>query len=180
MSSQTWLLKSINRQQQTLPALASGEYTYEHRREKTLSSMECYKKRKMYNFGFGSLSFQVFKVRSADRSKPFQGRDGMRLKLSFLPQPWLSRTTLQATIDIPGQSFVTSIRPKVSLQPTTINQSPKLLEAIHGFDLLQLRRLFETNQAHPTDMVMDLKMNEPVTLFEVSPPISEIHSCFCY
>jgi hypothetical protein len=180
MSSQEWLLKFISRQQQTLPALSSGGYTYQQRREKALSSIERYEKRKMYDFGVGLLSFQAFKVRSADRSMPFQGRDGMILKLSFLPQSWLSRTAIQATIDIPGQSFATNIRPRVSLQPTTINQSPKLLEAIYRFDLLQLRHLFETNQARPTDTVMDLEMNEPVTLFEVSPPVNGIQSCFRY
>jgi len=160
-------------------ALASGEFTYEQRGDKILSFIKHYEKRKMYNFGFGLLSFQALKVRFADGSTPFQGIDGIQLKASFLPPSWLSRTVIQATIDVPGQSSVTSIRPRISLQPTTINQSLKSLEAIHTFDLIQLRRLFETNQARPTDMVMDLDMNEPVTLFEVSSPIHGIYSCFC-
>jgi hypothetical protein len=178
MSSQAWLLKSINRRPQTLPSLASREYTYERRGDKTLSSMKRYEKRKVYDFGFGLLSFQAFGVRSTDGSRPSQRIDGMQLKVSFLPQSWLSRTALQATIDVPGQSSVTGIMPRISLQPTTINQSPKLLEAIHSFNLMQLRRLFETNQARPTDMIMDLERNEPVTLFEVSSSVDKIHSCF--
>jgi hypothetical protein len=102
MSSQSWLLKSISRQQHMVPALYFGECTYKQSRVKTLSSKECYEKRKMYDFGCGLLSFQAFKVRSADGSIPFRGRDSMRLKLSFQPRAWLSRTSLQATIDIPG------------------------------------------------------------------------------
>jgi hypothetical protein len=37
--------------------------------------------------------------------------------------------------------------------------------------------LFETNEARPTDMIVDLKMNEPVTLLEVSSPANRIYSC---
>lgn len=178
-SSQIQLFKPVSHQQQTLPASASEEYAYKQRRENILSFVELYRKRKTYDFGFGLLSFQAFKIHPADASTPAQRRDSMRLKVSFLPPWWMSRTALQVTIDLPGQSSTICTRPRLSLQPTTINQSPKLLAALDSFDLLQLRHLFDTNQARPNDMVWDLVMNEPVTLVEVSLPVNGIPWLFC-
>ncbi|KAL9080451.1 MAG: hypothetical protein Q9157_000765 [Trypethelium eluteriae] len=125
-------------------------------------------KEKKRDFNLGLVSVKAFEVQSANRTTSSQGRNTKRLKLAFLAPPWLSRTALLVNIDQSSQSFLMGMRPRVTLQPISVNHSPKLLEALHRLDLLQLKQLFETNRARPNDMVMDIRMNEPVTLFEVS------------
>jgi hypothetical protein len=84
-----------------------------------LSSVDLYEKTKTYDFGFGFLTFQAFKASSADGLTTDRGREDLRLKVSFLPPSWMSRTSLQAIIDIPGQSSAIIVRATVRLQATT-------------------------------------------------------------
>ncbi|KAF2238496.1 hypothetical protein EV356DRAFT_262795 [Viridothelium virens] len=148
MSSQMRLFRSISHQQQSPPSLASEEYIGDQNSNRRLGFVKRHATEKKCDFNSGQRGITK------------------RLKLAFLAPPWLSRTALLATIDQLSQSFLMGMGPRVTLQPITVNHSPKLLEALHRLDLLQLKQLFETNRARPNDMVMDIRMNEPVTLFE--------------
>lgn len=130
--------------------------------------------RKTYDFGVGLLSIQVVKVSTLVRSLPNHNRNGMRLKVSFIPPWWMSRTALQASIDFPSRSLLYGTYPMVNLTPIAINQDPELLESLHSLDLSRIQRLFEANQARPTDMVVDLETNEPISLSEASLSIESL------
>ena len=168
MSSQMRILQFTNSQQRMLLASNPEDYNYSKSEEGALSSSELSEQGKAFDFGLGLLSVKAFRNRPLNQSSRVHGRDNLRLKVSFLPPSWMSRTALRATIDVPGQSFLSNSWPSIILQPVTINQNPNLLEALHCLDLVKLRHLFETKQARPTDMIMDLELNEPVPLGEVS------------
>jgi hypothetical protein len=131
------------------------------------TSVDCYiSERKTFNFGFGLLSLHTFKaLKEDDIENDLQG-EIIRLKLAYLAPVWLSQTAVLATLNIPGD-FQIDNWPYLSLRASKINHNPDLLDAVHKFDVPKMKYLLETAQARPTDMVLDLATNEPITLLEV-------------
>lgn len=164
------LLKLISQRHPKHLALNCEQDAFEESRKEIIFSMELNGERKCYDFGFGFLSFQASKICSVNRYAPRQRRSKMQLRVCFVPPSWISCTALNVKIHSPTKLSFFSPWPKADLEPTTINQSSKLLIAIHKFDLIQLKHLFQTRQARTTDMVMNLEMMIPVTIWEVSFP----------
>ncbi len=160
-----------------LPA-TTVERAHHQMTKETSSLKNLLERREEFDFGLGLLSFEAVKAFHADKSTPGSAEQGTQLKLVFVPPSWMSQTALQVAIDLPCETSPWSSGPMASLHPTTINQSGELLKAVHSFDLVQLRHLFETKQARPTDMVMDLDLNEPVPLSEVMFSVNKIVSGF--
>jgi hypothetical protein len=160
--------KSATHQQQAVLSTSFDKNTDDEESDATPALVMEMEKAVAYDFGFGLLSLLALEARPVKGHS--EGRKGVvnRLKLSFLPPYWLSRTAFLVNIDIPGQCIFTNKGLRVSLQLTTVNQSPELLEAIYNFDPLSPRQLFESGQARPTDTVMDLTINKPITLLEVN------------
>ncbi|KAH7371240.1 hypothetical protein BKA66DRAFT_444196 [Pyrenochaeta sp. MPI-SDFR-AT-0127] len=161
---QTLINKPNRQRRRNLPVVDSEESDEQGAIKKHFPTGS-FRERKTYDFGFGLLSIQAVRIRTTSQELLNKNSDCVRLNVSFVPPSWMSRTALQASIDFHP---LCNNGPSISLTPTTVNQSPELLKAIYHFDLPRIQYLFETDQARPSDMVIDLIMSEPVPLAEAS------------
>lgn len=118
----------------------------------------------------GRLFIEITETKNTDITGNHTKNRLKKRTMTFLPPSWLSNTMLRIDAKDNLQSF--DVKPALtwSIQPMSINQNPRLLEALSWCDIRQLKDLFLANQARPTDMIFDNITEQPITLLEVSIP----------
>jgi nucleoside phosphorylase len=141
-----------------------------------LVQIEQRKTMRCYELILGRLSIEI----SQDLSISATEKTTEKVKITILFPSWISNTLFHINVDKLSATTHPHSAPQLSIRPIYINQNARLRGAIGWCDIKELRTLFSTNQARPTDMIFDYETNEPVTLLEVrvnyAHSINEIYS----
>lgn len=134
----------------------------------TMPVEESFVETKVFVLPMGKLFVQYIRSRFHTNSPEGDEWRVTRVDTIFIPPWFLSNTMIRAHIES-SHSSTHCVRPgpTYSLQPILINQNPELLKALYMCDIPQLRNLFSTSRARPTDMIMDYDSGDAVTLLEV-------------
>lgn len=137
-------------------------------------------KTKIYAFPIGKLLVRYGRSRLRHTSREEDERWITRVETVFIPPRFLSNTMIRAGIECSHTSTYSQLAPTYSLQPISVNRDPELFEALYTCDLSRLKSLFLMNYARLTDMIIDYKSGNAITLLEVNKTTKVFGYCLKY
>lgn len=90
-----------------------------------------------------------------------------RVEIAFVPPQWMSNVLFRCLFGSFYGRAHGRLGPVLSITPVSVHQNFQLFEALCSYDVPQLRDLFETGQARPSDMILFPTSCDPITLLEV-------------